>query len=135
MSLYAPCHNTRGTGTALLYPPGTSVSSVRPCHNTRNLWNTFIPGPETSRSSVELPYPYPGSTNPTEHYLENDNNNPRTGRVRACLHSSRCTREREAGTSGHGHVDTAAIVFDYDGARQDGAGNVWYRITRRHLIQ
>ena len=34
--LYARGHNTRGTVTAFLYLPGTSVSSVRPCHNTRN---------------------------------------------------------------------------------------------------
>ena len=58
----------------LSYPPGTPVSSVRPCHNTRNFWNfcnTFILVPETSGSSVRLPYPYPKSTNPTEHGLEN----------------------------------------------------------------
>ena len=56
----------------LLYPPGTSVSSVRPCHNTRSFWkfcNTFILVPETSGSYVSLPYPYPESTNPTEHNL------------------------------------------------------------------
>ena len=44
-----------------------------PCHNTRNcceLCNTSIPVPETSASSVKLPYPYPESTNPTEHNLE-----------------------------------------------------------------
>ena len=55
-----------------LYPPGTSVSSVRPCHNTRNFCefcNTSAPVPETSASSVILPYPYPESTNPTEHHL------------------------------------------------------------------
>ena len=56
----------------LLYLPGTSVSYVRPCHNTRNFWkfcNTFIPVPETSGSYVRLPYPYPESTQPTEHNL------------------------------------------------------------------
>ena len=55
-----------------LYPPGASVSSVRPCHNTRNFCefcNTSIPVPETAGSSVRLPYPYPESTNPTEHNL------------------------------------------------------------------
>ena len=55
----------------ILYPPGTSMSSVRPCHNTRDFCefcNTSIPVPETSRSSVRLlSYPYPESTNPTEH--------------------------------------------------------------------
>ena len=72
-ALYAGATNTRGTGTAFLYLPGTCVSSVRPCHNTRNLCefsNTSIPVPETSGSSVRLPYPYPESTNPTEHNLE-----------------------------------------------------------------
>ena len=57
-----------------LYPLGTSVSSVRPCHNTRNFCefcNKSMPVPETSGSSVRLPYPYPESTNPTEHNLEN----------------------------------------------------------------
>ena len=55
-------------------PPGASVGSVRPCHNPRNFWKfctTFIPVPETSGSSVRLPYPYPESTNPTEHDLAN----------------------------------------------------------------
>ena len=49
-----------------LYPPGTSVSSVRPCHNTRNFCefcNTSIPVPETSGSSVRLPY-LPGIRKP-----------------------------------------------------------------------
>ena len=57
-----PCHNTRGTGTALLYLTGTSVSSVRPCHKTRNFWKfykTFIPVPGTSVSSVGRSCPYP----------------------------------------------------------------------------
>ena len=48
------------------------MSSVRPCHNTRNFCefcNTSVPVPETSGSSVRLPYPYPQSTNPTEHNL------------------------------------------------------------------
>ena len=52
--------------------PGTSVCAVRPCHNTRNFWklcNMFIPVPETSGSYVRLPYPYPESTQPTEHNL------------------------------------------------------------------
>ena len=56
----------------ILYPPGASVSSVRPCHNTRNFFeflNTSIPVPETSDCSVRLTYPYPESTNPTEHNL------------------------------------------------------------------
>ena len=49
------------------------MSSVRTCHNTRNFCkfcNTSIPVPETSGSSVRLPYPYPESTNPTEHNLD-----------------------------------------------------------------
>ena len=48
------------------------MSSVRPCHNTRNFCgfcNSSIPVPKTSGSSVRLPYPYPESTNPTEHNL------------------------------------------------------------------
>ena len=52
--------------------PRTSVSSVRPCHNTRNICefcNTSIPSPEISGSSLRLLYPYPESTNPTEHNL------------------------------------------------------------------
>ena len=52
--------------------PRTSVSSVRPCHNTRNICefcNTSIPSPEISGSSSRLLYPYPESTNPTEHNL------------------------------------------------------------------
>ena len=56
----------------VLYPTGTSGSSVRLCHNTRNFWklcNTSIPVPETSGSSVRPPYPYPESTKPTEHDL------------------------------------------------------------------
>ena len=56
------CHNTRGTGTACSYLPGTSVSSVRPCHNTRNFWKfckTFIPVPGNSVSPVGHSYPYP----------------------------------------------------------------------------
>ena len=40
-ALYARATNTRGTGTAFLYLPGTCVSSVRPCHNTRNLWEFY----------------------------------------------------------------------------------------------
>ena len=58
----------------LLYPPGTSVSSIRPCHNTRNFrkfCNTFIPVHETSGSSVRLLALYPESTNSTEHDLGN----------------------------------------------------------------
>ena len=53
----------------VLYPLGTSMSSVWLCHNTWNIWkfcNTSIPVPETSGSSVRSPYPYPESTNPTE---------------------------------------------------------------------
>ena len=49
------------------------MSSVRPSHNTQHvceLCNTFEPIPETSGSSARLPYPYPESTNPTEHNLE-----------------------------------------------------------------
>ena len=41
-------------------------------YGTRNFWescNTFIPVPQNSGSSVRLPYPYPESTNPTEHNL------------------------------------------------------------------
>ena len=69
--MYARGHNTRGTGKSSVYLPGTSVSSVRPCHNTRNFCefrNTSIPVPETSGSCARLPYPYPESTNPTEHH-------------------------------------------------------------------
>ena len=57
-----------------LYAPGTSVSSVLPCHNTRSFCefcNTSIRVPETSVSSVRLLYPYPETTNPTEHSLAN----------------------------------------------------------------
>ena len=50
-----PFHNARGTGTAFLYPPGTSGSSVRPCQFRK----TFIPVPGTSVSSVWHSYPYP----------------------------------------------------------------------------
>ena len=42
-----------------LYSPGTSVSSVRPCHNARNF----------SALCNTPPYPYPESTNATEHNL------------------------------------------------------------------
>ena len=51
----------------------TSVSSARPRHNTRNVCefcDTSIPIPETSGSSGRIPYPYPESTNPTEHNLK-----------------------------------------------------------------
>ena len=67
-------HNNRGTGTTFLYLPGTSVSSVRPCHNSRNFYevcNTCIPVPEPSGSYLRLPYPYPETTNPTQHSLAN----------------------------------------------------------------
>ena len=56
----------------VLYPTGTSRSFVCLCHNARSLWkfcNTSIPVPENSGSSVRPPYPYPESTNPTEHDL------------------------------------------------------------------
>ena len=46
----------------VLYPLGTSVSSVRLCHNTRNFWKfckTSVPVPGTSGSSVRSSYPYP----------------------------------------------------------------------------
>ena len=46
----------------VLYPLGTSVSSVRLCHNTRNFWNfckTSVRVPGTSVSSVRSSYPYP----------------------------------------------------------------------------
>ena len=70
--LYA-CATMPGVRGQPLYTVlGTSVSSVRLCHNTWKiceLCDTFIPVPETSVSSVRLPYPYPASTNPTEHNL------------------------------------------------------------------
>ena len=46
----------------VLYPLGTSVSSVRLCHNTRNFWKfckTSVPVPGTSGSYVRSSYPYP----------------------------------------------------------------------------
>ena len=60
--LYACATKTRGTGTARLYPPGPSGSSVRSCHNTRKFLmfcKTFIPVPGSSGSSGRPPYPYP----------------------------------------------------------------------------
>ena len=41
--VYAGATKTRGAGTACLYLPGTSGSSVRPCHNTRKFWKFFYP--------------------------------------------------------------------------------------------
>ena len=55
-------HKDPGSGTASLYLPGSSGSSVHPCHNTRKFWvfcKTFIPVPGTSGSSGRLSYPYP----------------------------------------------------------------------------
>ena len=46
----------------VLYPLGTSVSSVRLCHNTRNFWKfrkTSVPVQWTSGGSVRSSYPYP----------------------------------------------------------------------------
>ena len=59
--LCAGVTKTRGTGTACLYLPGTSGSSVRPCHITRKFWQfckTFIPVPGSYGSSVRLSYLY-----------------------------------------------------------------------------
>ena len=46
----------------VVYPLGTSVSSVRPCHNTPNFWKfckASVPVPGTSVSPVRSPHPYP----------------------------------------------------------------------------
>ena len=49
--LHAGAAKTRGTGTACVYLPGSSGSSVRPCHNTTI--------PAGSGSFERLSYPYP----------------------------------------------------------------------------
>ena len=61
--LYAGATKTRGTGTACLYLPETSASSVRSCHNTWNFWKlckASIPVPGTSGSSVRPEPHIPG---------------------------------------------------------------------------
>ena len=72
--LYA-CATTPGVRVQPFYTvPGISLSSVRLCHNTWNFCgfcDISIPVPGASVSSVRLSYPYPESTNPTEHNLEN----------------------------------------------------------------
>ena len=52
----------RHRGDRLLYPIGTSASSVHPCYNIRNFWKfckTSVPVPRPSGSSVRTSDPYP----------------------------------------------------------------------------